>query len=308
MLRIISLIPSATELIDCLGLTPFLVGRSHECDYPDRVKALPICTAPKFDPEGNSGEIHDRVTELLRSALSVYQVNLDVLQALAPTHIVTQAQCEVCAVSLAEVEAAVGELTQRGGLVPSPRIISLQPNTLTDLWTDIQTLCLAFDQDPHPILTTLHDRLDQLQLQLADQTHIPSVACIEWVDPLMSAGNWIPELVILAKGRIVLAEGGQHSAWLSWADLQSADPDYLIFMPCGYNLAKTRMEVEQSFQKNDRWQTLRAVQEGRVYLTDGNQYFNRPGPRLVDSAIVLAEILHPDVMPALHINQGWHRF
>jgi len=305
MLRIVSLIPSATELIDRLGLTPFLVGRSHECDYPDSVKGLPICTAPKFDPEGDSGEIHDRVTQLLRSALSVYRVNLDVLQALAPTHIVTQSQCEVCAVSLADVEAAVADEL---ALAPSPQIISLQPNTLTDLWTDIQTLCLTFDQDPRPILTHLHDRLDQLQTQLAHRTRIPSVACIEWVEPLMSAGNWIPELVTLAKGRIVLAEEGQHSAWLSWEDLQAADPDYLIFMPCGFDLAKTRMEVEQSFQKNDRWQTLRSVQEGQVYLTDGNQYFNRPGPRLVDSAIVLAEILHPESMPALSVNRAWQRF
>lgn len=131
-LKIVSLLPSATEIIHCLGLTEYQVGRSHECDFPAAVTALPPCTAPKFNPEGTSGEIHDRVTELLQSALSVYQIQTDVLEALQPTHILTQAQCEVCAVSLPEVEAAVASLT---GI--APHILSLQPNRLAEVWADI---------------------------------------------------------------------------------------------------------------------------------------------------------------------------
>jgi iron complex transport system substrate-binding protein len=302
--RIVSLLPSATEIVHCLGLTEYQVGRSHECDFPAAVTALPTCTAPKFNPQGTSGEIHDRVTELLQSALSVYQIKTDVLEALQPTHIVTQAQCEVCAVSLPDVEAAVASLT---GL--SPQILSLQPNSLKEVWSDIRRVAIALLGDAgmdraEVAIASLQARVDHCQQLVATASHRPTVVCIEWPDPLMSAGNWVPELVSLAGGRPLLAQVGQHSPWITWNDLVRADPEVIILMPCGYDMATTVRESQTVWQ-HAYWPLLRAVKTGRVYVTDGNQYFNRPGPRLVDSLEILTEILHPGRVPQRYEGGGW---
>ncbi|NJK34115.1 MAG: cobalamin-binding protein [Oscillatoriales cyanobacterium SM2_2_1] len=300
--RLISLLPSATEIIEVLGMTAYLVGRSHECDFPESVKDLPVCTAPKFCPDGTSQEIHDRVTAVLESALSVYRVDLDLLRELRPTHIITQSQCEVCAVSLADVEGAITSLMQQDPSL-SPQLISLQPNFLAEVWQDIERVARALGLDPQPILQDLHQRLSACQMAVAGYPQ-PRVACIEWIEPLMTAGNWIPELVTLAGGIPVLAEAGKHSPWISWIDLMAAAPDILVFMPCGFDLGKTAAEVAYSFAVHPQWQELPAVRSGRVYITDGNAYFNRPGPRLVDSLEILTEIIHGDRLPHHH-SSAW---
>lgn len=304
MPRIVSLIPSATEIVALLGLTDSLVGRSHECDYPEAVRSLPVCTEPKFNPEGSSGEIHDRVTDLLQSALSVYRVKTEVLQQLQPTHILTQAQCEVCAVSLADVEQAVAVLTDC-----RPQIISLQPNMLTEVWQDIERVAAALNQKVDEPLNLLKKRLDacvQITNQLSESQR-PTVACIEWAEPLMAAGNWIPELVTLAGGRSLFGTVGQHSPWLQWQTLIEADPDVIVLMPCGYDLQRTRQDANLLAQHAD-WSNLKAVQLSKVYITDGNQYFNRPGPRLVDSLEILTEILHPNLFAPQHEDTGWQQW
>ncbi|MCU0568509.1 MAG: cobalamin-binding protein [Oculatellaceae cyanobacterium Prado106] len=301
--QIVSLIPSAPEIVAFLGLEHCLVGRSHECDYPENVRSLPICTEPKFNPEGSSAEIHDRVTTLLQSALSVYRVKTEVLEPLQPTHILTQAQCEVCAVSLSDVEQAVGTLT---GI--QPQIISLQPNVLADIWVDIERVGKSLGVDSEGAIATLKDRVAacaKMTQRFADEDR-PTVACIEWSDPLMAAGNWIPELVTLAGGKSLFGVVGEHSPWLQWDALVEANPDRLIFMPCGYDLDRTRQDVEQ-LQPHPQWSSLKAVQQGEVYVTDGNQYFNRPGPRLVDSLEILAEILHPEHFQFGYQGVGWQR-
>jgi iron complex transport system substrate-binding protein len=280
------------------------VGRSHECDYPPAVQALPVCTAPKFDPIGDSATIHQRVTDLLTSALSVYRVNLEVLETLKPTHIVTQAQCEVCAVSLEDVEGAVAQLTQS-----HPQIISLEPNRLAEVWTTIERLGTTLLAEIAPaktaaVLATIEQRLQACAHRAATVTPQPRVVCIEWTEPLMTAGNWVPELVQLAGGQCLLATPGQHSPWISWEALAAADPDVIVIMPCGYDLAVTARET-QRLAHHPTWTSLRAVQQQRVYLTDGNQYFNRPGPRLVDSLEILAEIFHPDHLDYGHRGSGW---
>ncbi len=303
--RIVSLIPSATEIVDCLGLTDYLVARSHECDYPAVVQNLPACTRPKFNPEGTSGEIHDRVTNLLQTALSVYQVETEILETLQPTHILTQAQCEVCAVSLADVEQTVTELTHSFA-----QIISLQPSTLAEVWQDIQRVadCLGVGDRGRDAIATLQHRVTSIQTQTQDiaQSDRPRVACIEWTDPLMAAGNWIPELVDLAGGMSLFGTIGQHSPWLNWEELIDAQPDVLVIMPCGYDLPQTQQDVE-NLRRHAAWSSLTAVQTGQVYITDGNQYFNRPGPRLVDSLEILAEILHPSRFRFGYEETGWKR-
>ncbi|MCL2923805.1 MAG: cobalamin-binding protein [Trichodesmium sp. MAG_R04] len=300
-LKIVSLIPSATEIITELGLTKAMVGRSHECDYPPEIQNLPICTQPKFNPDGSSREIHNRATELLQSALSVYLVEVETLEKLQPTHIITQAQCDVCAVSLKDVEIAVANLTKS-----HPQIISLQPNLLAEVWEDILRVGNSLGVDGSQVISPLKKRVTACQekTQNLPVNKIPKVACIEWSNPLMAAGNWIPELVKLAGGNSLFGEVGHHSPWLKWEELLTANPDVIIFMPCGFSLERTRQDVLELI-KSSEWQNLSAAKSGKVYITDGNSYFNRPGPRLVDSLEILAEILHPELFNFGYQGIGW---
>lgn len=301
-LRIVSLIPSGTEIVAALGLTDAIVGRSHECDYPPEIKDRPVCTQARIDSAAPSGEIHDKVNNLLQSALSIYQIKTDVLEKLQPTHIVTQDQCDVCAVSLEDVEQAVATLTNS-----SPQIISLQPNILNDVWEDIRRVGNVFGVDSLQVIENLEARVkivDQKTQGLSQTEHLPTVACIEWIDPLMVGANWIPELVTLAGGQPLLSITGQSSTALKWETLISSNPDVIIFMPCGFDLNRTRQEA-QLFSQRPEWQQLHAVQSGRVYITDGNSYFNRPGPRLVDSLEILGEILHPEIFQYGYKEQAW---
>lgn len=305
-LRIVSLIPSATEIVAWLHLTDQLVGCSHECDYPPAIADRPVCTAPKFDPVGTSGEIHDRVTQLLQSALAVYRVDTDLLAQLRPTHILTQAQCEVCAVSLADVQQAVATL-----VTGQPQVVSLQPRVLADVWADIHRVAVALstpDRNVEPVaaatIAQLKARVDACIHQTQAIVERPTVACIEWTEPLMAAGNWVPELVELAGGHCLFGTIGEHSPWLEAEAIIAADPDVIVVMPCGFDLMRTIQETSLLLQRPD-WQGLRAVRNGRVYATDGNHYFNRPGPRLVDSLEILVEILHPGHRSPRYHGTGW---
>ncbi|MBD2464853.1 cobalamin-binding protein [Oscillatoria sp. FACHB-1407] len=302
-LRIVSLLPSATEILAVLNLTPAIVGRSHECDYPPEIASRPICTSARLNPGKPSGDIDADVKTLLQSTLSIYDIELDVLQHLQPTHIVTQDQCDVCAVNFSLVEAAVATLSE-----PRPKVISLQPHTLSDVWTDIERVATELQVDSSAAIAPLKARVDACRQKTQDLSNRPTVAAIEWIDPLMGSGNWIPELVELAGGKDLFGTVGQHSPYISWDALLVADPDVIIVMPCGFDLAKTRQEMQQAIATHPQWQQLRAVQQQQLYLTDGNAYFNRPGPRLVDSLEILAEILHPDLFQPHHNGSGWQPF
>lgn len=303
-LRIVSLIPSATEIVVQLGFGESLVGRSHSCDFPPAVKALPVCTSPSFNPIGQSKEIHDRVSELLHRGLSVYDVNVERLQELRPTHILTQDQCEVCAASLADVQKAVGQMIE-----PQPMVVSLKPQVLADLWDDLRRVATALDDvNGNAIadltIAQLQGRLQDCLSKVPTKLPQPTVACLEWTDPLMGAGNWVPELVSMAGGHPLFGHVGRHSPWLPWADLNAAEPDVVVVMPCGYDLQQGRESIVPLTQM-PAWQKLKAVKDGRVFIVDGNQYFNRPGPRLVDSLEILAEILHPDECEFGYAMKAW---
>jgi iron complex transport system substrate-binding protein len=302
MPRIVSLIPSATEIVCALGFEHHLVGRSHECDFPASVKQLPVCTAPAFMPEGSSAEIDRRVKERLQNALSVYEVHTDLLEQLQPDIIITQAQCEVCAVSLQDVERAVCQL-----VASQPRIVSLEPNRLADVWADIGRVAEALDANQHgaEVVAQLQRRVHTIA-ERASPLLRPTVACIEWLDPPMAAGNWVPELVELAGGANLFGQAGEHSPWLQWQQVVDADPDVLVLMPCGFYIERTLSEIHVMAERPG-WQALKAVQNGRVYITDGNQYFNRSGPRLVESLEILAEVSHPAVFNFGHEGSGWER-
>ena len=302
MLKVASLLPGSTEIICALGMQEALVARSHECDYPRSVLDLPIVTAPKFEPDGRSYEIDQRVKAILQEATSIYRVEGDLLKTLQPDIIVTQAQCEVCAVSLDEVRRVTCEWLDQ-----PTEIVALEPNALHDVFHGIYQVADALGVPERG--TALVDSLRQRMEQIAEQTQPfarPRVATVEWLDPLMAAGNWMPELIEMAGGINIFGEAGLHSPWLTWDALCAADPDVLLVLPCGYDLATTRRELPVLTQ-DPRWTSLRAVQHNQVYLTDGNQYFNRPGPRLVESLEILAEILHPEHFHFGHQGAGWQQ-
>ncbi len=301
MSRIVSLIASSTEIVCALGFGEQLVGRSHECDYPEWVRGLPVCTAPKFAVDGTSYEIDQRVKAILAEGLSVYRVDAELLRELRPDVIVTQAQCEVCAASLRDVEQAVCEWIDS-----RPSIVSLVPNVLADVWRDIRTVAAALGggERGEKLVSALCDRIDGIVERAGALANRPSVAVIEWIDPLMAAGNWMPELVTMAGGVNLFGRAGEHSPWMTFAELADRDADFILVIPCGFDIPRTRSEMS-TLSARPEWHGLRAVREGRVALADGSQYFNRPGPRLVESLEILAEILHPEAFDFGHKGRGW---
>lgn len=292
--RIVSLLPSSTEIVCALGLRERLVGVSHECDYPADVVGLPALTEPKLDPHGTSGDIELRVRKIVQEGLSIYRLRTDALQELQPDVIVTQDQCEVCAVSVSEVERAVQSL-----LASDVALVSLSPQRLGDIWYDMQGLAQALGQDEQAedLLRALKKRVWKVE-QRTRHLERPRVACLEWLDPLMASANWVPEMVEIAGGTYDLAAAGDHSPTLSWDRLLEARPEVIVIMPCGFPIAQSQAELPTLTAHPD-WQRLPAVQAGRVYIVDGNAYFNRPGPRIVESIELLAEMLHPQACAGL---------
>lgn len=299
--RIVSLIASATEIICALGYEDQLVGRSHECDYPPSVGRLPACSTSKVDVEAASRAIDEQVRQIVMDGLSIYRVDPDLLNELAPTVIVTQTQCEVCAVSLKDVERAVCDLVSS-----QPRVVSLEPMALDDIWRDIRTVAasLGTPSRGQELVNELTGRLERIQAHTSALPARPSIACIEWIDPLMTAGNWVPELVDCAGGTNVFGTAGRHSRYLDIEELAAADPDVIAIMPCGFDIERSCREMSP-LVSHPAWSPLTAVRTGRVVMTDGNQYFNRPGPRVVESAEILAELLHPDRCDFGRSEKGW---
>jgi iron complex transport system substrate-binding protein len=278
--RVVSLLSSATEIVDALGAIDLLVGRSHECDYPASVLDLPVCTKPLIDVAADSRAIDEQVKNAARSALSIYEVFDDVLERLQPTHILTQVQCDVCAVSLRDVEKSVASR-----LASVPRIVALNPVSLADIWDDFRRVGEAAGVDAEPVIGGLKQRMQPLNPPAR-----PTVACIEWIEPLMAAGNWTPELIDLAGGIDVFGTPGIHSPWITWEQLVARDPDVIIVAPCGFDLARTRGEMHWLTEQPD-FRRLKAVGSGRLCIADGNRYFNRPGPRVAETMHMIAQML-----------------
>jgi iron complex transport system substrate-binding protein len=308
MPRIVSLIASATEIVCALGFEQHLVGRSHECDYPPSVCRLPCLTRTRVRPEASSAQIDQQVKNLVAArgelpALSVYEVDGEMLRELAPDVIVTQTQCEVCAVSLRDVERA---LCRWQGACP--QLVSLTPNSLADVWADIERVALALDayQQGAELTAALRGRMQQIQERAQALVERPTVACVEWLDPLMAAGNWVPELVERAGGVNLFGQAGRHAPWMTWEQLLQHDPEVIALMPCGFDRPRTRSELHL-LTGHPGWAGLRAVKNGKVFATDGNAFFNRPGPRLVESLEILAELLHPATFRFGYEGTGWER-
>jgi iron complex transport system substrate-binding protein len=311
--RLVSLLASATEMIAALGCLDQLVARSHECDYPPDVLSLPVVSRVQIDTEASSAHIDAQIKRLVQSthgpqdaaikALSIYSIDVALLQELRPDVIIAQTQCEVCAVSERDVMRAVEQLT---GL--QPRIVSLAPYRLDDVWEDIVRVgeALGRRSQAEQLVQDYQQRLTRLHDLTMHQGEKPCVAVLEWLDPLMGAGNWTPELVDVAGGKNVFGETGYHAPWLAWEELLAADPDILVLAPCGFMLERTMQDIPL-LQQHPFWRSLRAVKDGRVYAIDGNAYINRSGPRLVESAEILSCILW-GALPGVSVDeQAWMR-
>jgi iron complex transport system substrate-binding protein len=302
--KIISLFPAATEVICALGLEHQLVGRSHECDYPSSIADLPICSSAKFISGSSSAEIDLKVKEILTDSLSIYEIDRDLIKQLAPDIIITQAQCEVCAVSLNDVELALKDLLDK-----ECRIISLQPNSLADIYKDIQMLAdeLGVHDAGLELLELSEERIDIIRHKLKFLGEKPSVACIEWLSPLMIAGNWTPEIIEIAGGIPVLTESAKHSSYINFEAIVQTNPDILVIMPCGFTIQRTLQEISLLIDLPG-WSDLKAVQNQKVFIVDGNQYFNRSGPRITDSIEIMAEIINPKQFIFGYEGSAWLNF
>lgn len=306
MKKIVTLIPSATEIVSFLGKKDFIVGKSHECDYPEDLNNIKKLTSPKINVEGTSGEIHKEITEILENSLSVYKVDVNELKKLNPDIVVTQAHCEVCAVSFSEVQEIV-----TNHLDKNTKIISLQPNTLDDVLEDIKRVAKGLNIDEiktKNLIKPLEERLKNIQVKSSEKKK-KTVACIEWIDPLMAAGNWIPEMVEISGGSDIFGKKGKDSHWINFQEILEYDPEIIIFLPCGYNVQKTKDEVENLlYKKKNEWNNLKAYKNKELFIVDGNQFFNRPGPRLVESLEIFAEIIHPKLFDFNHKQKSWINF
>ncbi len=303
-IRIVSLLPGLTELVYKLGCGNNLVGRSHECDFPKQVKELPVLTKPKYlhSEEMSSSQIHSSVSDLLKHGLSVYKVFEDRLQECAPDVVLTQDHCEVCAVSMKDLDNAI-----RKFLGKNVKITSVEPSSLNEVLDSFITIAEAINKSESGklLVDIIKTRFNEISQEVKNQNK-PDVVSIEWLDPLMTGGNWMPELVEIAGGKNLLSEPGKHSPWIEWEKIRNADPDILLILPCGFTISKTLTEIN-SLIDLDGWGELKAVKSENVYLLDGNHYFNRPGPRIIDSAEILAEIFHPSMFKNKYQNKGWVR-
>lgn len=302
--KIISLLPAATEIVCALGLTNQLIGRSHECDYPTEIQNLPICSEAKFVSGNESAKIDAQVKEILTDALSIYTIDKEKIQSLKPDIVITQSQCEVCAVSEKDVEQALSSLLKQ-----ETSLISLQPNTLADIFREIKEVAIALDaeQQAKVLLEDLEERVDIIRHKLKFFPDKPKVAIIEWLSPLMVAGNWIPELVEIAGGQSILAENGKHSPFVEWQQIYDENPEVIIIAPCGFSINRTLQEIDLILNLPG-WRDLNAVKNNKVFIADGNAYFNRSGPRIVDTIEMLAEMITPRYFAFGYEGEGWIKF
>lgn len=292
-MRIVSLLPSATEIVFALGLGEELVGRTHECDYPAEALDVPVMTA---DATRSAGASSRRINQLVENAVgrgeSIYRLDLDALAAAEPDLIFTQKLCEVCAVAYDEVEEGLAEIGSDAVLV------NLEPSSIEGIFNTISTVgaMAAAEDEAVGLLEMLREHLADIENRVLerrlDGVRPPRVVCLEWLDPPFAAGHWVPEQVRRAGGWELLGQSGERSVETTWERVRDVDPDELLLMPCGFDAVRTA--AEWSIARKPAWLSeLRAVREGAVFALDGSAYFSRPGPRVIDGIALLAEIFDP---------------
>jgi iron complex transport system substrate-binding protein len=288
-MKIISLLPSATEIICALGLADQLVAVTHECDYPAYVTHKPFVTRSLLPPDLTSGQIDQAVRgQLAADAHSLYHIDRDLLSDLAPDLVVTQQLCEVCAVAYDEVVEAVRSLPY------PPEVLNLEPLCLEDMLSDIRRVgeATGHGREALQLVCSLENRIAEVRRGALKMRYRPQVAFLEWIDPLFCGGHWNPELVELAGGVDPLGRRGLPSIQLDWEQIQAMQPEVMVISCCGFSAARAREDLPL-LEALPGWTDLPCVREGRVHVVDGKSYFSRPGPRLVDSLELLASLLRP---------------
>jgi iron complex transport system substrate-binding protein len=289
-MRIVSLLPSATEIVAALGLTDHLVGISHECDYPDEIRDRPRVTRCEIHGSDRPSPAIDAwVRETLASRGTLYTLDEELIRDLRPDLILTQQLCDVCAVNYGSVAAFAATLPVR------PHLINLEPTRLADIYADIRLVAQAADVGARAerVIAELEQRVAAVVSRIARTAERPKCFLMEWIDPPFCGGHWNPELVQLAGGVEPIGRIGQPSRRVAWEEIQSADPDVVLLACCGFSVDRTRREMNLLAARAE-WESLRAVRQGRVFVADGNTYFSRPGPRIVDSLEMLAQMLHSE--------------
>lgn len=288
--RIVSLLPSATEILCALGLADLLVAVTHECDYPSVALGKPQITRSRLTPDMSSGEIDAAVrSQLASDAHSLYTIDRDLLADLRPDLVVTQQLCTVCAVDMEDVLDAIRDLPH------IPEVINLEPMSLSDVLGDIEMLGEATSHSPASriLVNSLEARIDQVREAAAQAPDEPRVAFLEWVDPLFCGGHWNPELVRLAGGHDPLGQEGEPSQRIEWEQVAAFDPEVMVISCCGFSAERARQDLPL-LEALPGYGDLPCVRSGRIHVVDGSAYFSRPGPRLVDSLELLADFLHPE--------------
>lgn len=287
-MKMVSLFPAATEMLCLLGFSDELVGVSHECDEPGFVRSLPKVTRCKIRSDLSSGQIDQAVREQLATGESLYEIDGELLRSLKPDVIVTQSLCNVCAVDDSAIDSALGSMRS------SVRVIALQPMGLEDVLRSILDIGseLSVPNQARDIVDGLRQRIAKVRDSVCGVDKLASTVMLEWIDPLFSAGHWSPELIRLAGGQEKIGIENQPSRTIAWQEVVQADPDVLLIACCGYGIERTKQDLP-ILAKYPGFSELSAVRSGRVYLGDGNEYFNRPGPRLIDTLELIGHALHP---------------
>lgn len=299
-MRIVSLLPSATEIVCALGLGDQLVGVTHECDYPQAVQSLPRVTRTSIPVDASSCEIDRLVSEQLKMTKALYQLDLPLLKELRPDVIVTQSLCDVCAVSPNEVQTALAQLSG------APRVVNLEPQSLDGLFEAIRQVASAVGVSADDTIRQLRGRVQAVAMRSAELSERPRVTLLEWLDPPFSCGHWNPELVRIAGGIEGFGKEGRPSRRLRWDEVSAWQPDVIVIACCGFTIERACRDLAGTHAITG-WQELPAVRSGRVYVADGSHYFNRPGPRLVESLELLAHVFHPDHHPLTDGASALHR-
>ena len=306
-MRIVSLLPSATEIVCALGLSEALVGVTHECDYPPVARTRPIVTRSLLDHDGTtSEEIDQTVSQQIQDGLSLYELDRALLAQIAPDLVLTQALCDVCAVAYGDVERAIRDISAASDAL-APRVLSLEPTDLEDILATIGYVGAAAGVAPRAaaLVSELRIRIERVRARTALAERRPRVACLEWISPTFGPGHWLPELIELAGGRPGLGVAQKESRRVAWDDVIAFAPEVIVVTPCGFDLRRTVAEAERVLPSRNGWTALPAVRQGRVYAVDGNAYFSRPGPRIVDSLELLAELIHPELCAGWGPRDAW---
>ena len=304
-MRIASLVPSATETLYTLGLGDSVIGVTHDCDYPPEVAQKPRLIRPRIDVHATAAEIDRQVSALVQRGESIYAVDADLLESLAPDLIVTQDLCQVCAASPDDLAAALTRFAR------PPQVLAVTPHSLADVWGDIRRIgeAAGAPDAARRLVANIEQRVAEVKSIVAanvEESRRARVLCLEWLDPYYVGGHWVPEMVSIAGGIDAIGRAGEASFRVTPEQVAACGADVIVVMLCGYGLARAQEEL-RAHQFPASWNDLPAIRNGKVFVTDANAYFSRPGPRLCEGVELLAHLLHPDLFPSLPTADSFAR-